>query len=127
MFTALKKKIVHFAKWAEDNWLAMIIFAMVSMLCFVSLIAFSWLFGYWSNALYGTRFELNSCWQGITAVITGMGGIAALAKAAWTKYRTDSEFNSRIGEEPYYRNHSQYYPPNYPIQRTNNDSTEGAK
>ncbi len=105
----------------------MVIFSMVSMLGFVSLIALSWLFGYWSNALYGTKFELGSCWQGITAVVTGMGGVAALAKAAWTKHRTDSEFNSRIGEEPTYQNYSQYYPQNYSIQPINDNPTEGAK
>ena len=111
MFILLKEQFLCFSKWSQDNWLAMIIFAMTGMLCFVSLIAFSWLFGYWSNALYGTRFELNSCWQGITAIITGMGGVAALAKAAWTKYRTDSEFNSRVGEKPYQPNYSHHYGP----------------
>lgn len=120
MFTSFKKNIVRFSKWAQDNWLAMVIFSMAGMLGFVSLIAFSWLFGYWSNALYGTKFELNSCWQGITAVITGMGGVAALAKAAWTKYRTDSEFNSKAGEIPQQPNYSHHY-------RSNTDSTEGAK
>lgn len=106
MFEKIKKAIVSFSKWSQKNWLALIIFAITSMLFFVSLIAFSWLFGYWSNALYGTRFELNSCWQGITAVVAGMGGIAALAKAAWTKYKTDSEFNSRRGEAPRYQSNS---------------------
>ena len=120
MLISLKEKIIRFSKWAQDNWLAMVIFAMTGMLGFVSLIAFSWLFGYWSNALYGTKFELNSCWQGITAVITGMGGVAALAKAAWTKYRTDSEFNSKAGEKPEQPNYSYHY-------EQSTDSTGGAK
>lgn len=100
MTKGLKKSIVNFSKWSQKNWLALVIFAITNMLIFVSLIAVSWLFGYWSNALYGTKFELNSCWQGISAVVAGMGGVTALAKAAWTKYKTDSEFNSKIGEKP---------------------------
>jgi len=30
--------------------------------------------------------------------LTGLGGVAALAKAAWTKYGTDSQFNSQQGK-----------------------------
>lgn len=96
----MKEKFIQFSNWAQLNWLGFVIFMVVLMLAFVCVIAFSWLFGYWSNALYGTKFELNSCWSGITVVITGLGGVAALAKAAWTKYRTDSEFNSLLGEQP---------------------------
>ena len=100
----IKNKFLQLAEWSQENWLAIVIFAISNMLLFSCLVAFSWLYGYWSNALCGTRFELNSCWQGITAIVTGMGGIAALAKAAWTKYRADSEFNSQFGVKPSHYN-----------------------
>ncbi len=93
----MKKRILNFAEWAQANWLALVIFMVIVMLLFVCAIMFSWLFGYWSNALRGTKFDLNSCWSGITVVITGLGGVAALAKAAWTKYNADSQYNTPQG------------------------------
>ncbi|GMB01086.1 hypothetical protein [Pelosinus sp. IPA-1] len=96
----MKNRIVAFANWAQANWLVLIVFMVVVMLLFVCMVMFSWLYGYWSNALCGTKFELNSCWTGIGAVISGLGGITALAKAAWTKYNTDSQFNTNQGELP---------------------------
>jgi hypothetical protein len=100
----VKKIVAELAESITKNWLTVVI-AMVSfMLLFVCLVMFSWLYGYWSNALWGTKFELGSCWQGVSATITGLAGVAAMAKAAWTKYSTDSQFNSAAGEHPYIRN-----------------------
>ena len=87
--------------WLQRNWLGVVIAMVTCMMFFVGLIAFSWLYGYWSNAINGTKFAIDSCWQGITVVITGLGGIAALAKAAWTRYEIDSKYNSNEGEHPY--------------------------
>ncbi len=98
--STIKKYILRFAKWAQANWLALVIFMVIVMMSFLAFVMFSWSVGFWSNALYGTRFELGSCWQGITVVITGLGGVAALAKAAWTVYATDSKYNSKYGEKP---------------------------
>ena len=97
----MKNKLLKFAEWAENNWLIIIILMITLMLFFVCAIMFSWLYGYWSNALHGTKFELNSCWQGITAVVAGLGGVAALAKTAWTKYNIDSQYNSEQSKSPY--------------------------
>lgn len=96
----MKDKIIAFSDWAQANWLALIIFMIVTMLLFSCMVMLSWLVGYWSNALCGTKFELNSCWTGVGAVITGLGGVVGLAKTAWTKYATDSQYNSAIGEKP---------------------------
>lgn len=85
------------------NWLTVVIVMVSFMLLFVCAVMFSWMYGYWSNALYGTHFELGSCWQGVSATITGLAGVAAMAKAAWTKYNTDSQYNSITGEQPYIR------------------------
>ena len=54
------KKIVQFGHWAEKNWLALVIMLSVIMMIFLCLILCSWLYGYWSNALNGTKFELMS-------------------------------------------------------------------
>lgn len=96
----MKEKILRFTNWAQANWLALVIFMIVLMLLFLCLVLASWLIGYWANALYGTKFELNSCWTGVGVVVTGLGGVAALAKAAWTKYGHDSQFNSLLGSPP---------------------------
>ena len=97
----MKKKFKELTTWAQRNWLAIIIFLAVAMMGFLCLVMFSWLYGYWSNALAGTKFDLGSCWQGISVVVAGLGGVVALAKACWTKYSTDSKYNSEKGEKPY--------------------------
>ena len=94
------KKIVQFGHWAEKNWLALVIMLSVIMMIFLCLILCSWLYGYWSNALSDTRFELMICWSCVSAVAGGLAGIVGLAKAAWTKYGMDSRYNSPVGAMP---------------------------
>lgn len=96
----MKEKLLTFCNWAQANWLALVIFMVILMLLFVCAVMLSWLIGYWANALYGTKFELSSCWSGITVVVTGLAAVAALAKAGWTKYGQDSQYNSPLGEVP---------------------------
>lgn len=67
---------------------------------FLCTVMVSWLVGFWANALLGMHFELASCWSGISVVVTGMAGIVALAGACWTKYHTDSKFNTPMGQPP---------------------------
>lgn len=60
----------------------------------------SWLYGYWSNGLWGTHFEINSCWQGLGGIVAGLGGVAALAGTQYAKYYLDSKYNSAEGKSP---------------------------
>lgn len=94
----MKDRFVIFTSWIELHWLALVVFMVCLMLGFVCVVFFSWSYGYWSNGLYGTKFEINSCWTGISSIVAGLGGIAALAKAGWTKYNTDSQFNTPNGK-----------------------------
>lgn len=96
----MKNKIIRFGRWAEKNWLQIIIVLGVLMMVFLCLILTSWLIGYWANALYGMKFELNSCWAGVSAVAAGIVTIVGLAKAAWTKYGYDSRYNTPSGKPP---------------------------
>jgi hypothetical protein len=57
-----------------------------------SLVLVSWLYGYWSNGLYGTKFEIDSCWQGLSACGVGLIGLF--------KWIVDSSKNSPVGEFP---------------------------
>lgn len=57
-----------------------------------SIVLFSWTFGYWSNGLYGTHFQIDSCWQGISACGIGLVGLM--------KWLVDSTKNSPKGEFP---------------------------
>lgn len=57
-----------------------------------AVVLISWVFGYWSNGLYNTHFEINSCWQGISTC--GMGLIGLF------KWLVDSTKNSPKGEYP---------------------------
>ena len=52
-----------------------------------------WAVGYVCNAVYGMKFELQSCWGGFQA-IGGAGTLAAV------KYIMDSWKNSPAGENP---------------------------
>lgn len=90
----MKNKIVAIGQWGQKHWLQLIIIMSILMMIFLCLVLFSWLFGYWSNALRGTHFELMSCWSGVTAVIGGIATVVGLGKACWTKYGYDSRFNS---------------------------------
>lgn len=97
----MRWNIVYIGDWAQLHWFAVIIFMIVGMMNFLALVMLSWLYGFWSNGLYGTKFDLGSCWQGISVVITGFGGVAALAKTAISKYDTDSKLNSQEGKVPF--------------------------
>lgn len=96
----MKKNIMAMGQWGQKHWLELIIIMSIVMMIFLCAVMMSWLVGYWANALYGMHFELSSCWSGISVVITGMAGIVALAGACWTKYHTDSKFNSPLHAPP---------------------------
>jgi len=38
-------------------------------------VLFSWVFGYWSNGLYGTKFQIESCWTGLSSCGVGLVGV----------------------------------------------------
>lgn len=94
------KSFVRFAEWAENQWVSLVVMMTLMLMFTVLLITLSWLIGYWSNGLFGTKFELQSCWAGIGAVGTGMLSVAGMAGAAWSKYYTDSKLNSEAGKSP---------------------------
>ena len=96
----MKNKIVALGQWGQKHWLQLIIIMSIVMMIFLFLVLFSWLFGYWSNALRGTHFELMSCWSGVTAVAGGIATVVGLGKACWTKYGYDSRYNTPAGTMP---------------------------
>ena len=88
------KKIKTFMKAVQTKQVGLL---MTFLMCFLALVMLSWLYGYWSNGLFGTKFEINSCWQGLAGIVTGLGGLAAMA----AKYYVDSKYNSSTGEMPH--------------------------
>ncbi len=66
-----------------------LMFALMGVFLFAS-----WGIGYYANALFGCKFELQSCWSGLSTVFS-TGVLAAI------KYIADSKFNSREGELPF--------------------------
>ncbi|WP_196605808.1 hypothetical protein [Pectinatus haikarae] len=58
-----------------------------------AVVLFSWVYGYWSNGLYGTKFQIDSCWQGISACGVGLVGLF--------KWLIDSTHNSPKDQFPY--------------------------
>lgn len=76
-----------------------------------AIVLFSWTYGYWSNGIYGTRFQIDSCWQGISASGVGLVGLF--------KWLVDSTKNSPKGQFP-----TQNPPPTicYPLQEKKEDT-----
>lgn len=68
------------------------VICMVFGLIFATIIVMSWLYGYWSNGLFGTKFQIDSVWQGISASSVGLVGLF--------KWMIDSSKNSPEGEFP---------------------------
>ena len=89
----MTKKIKSFMKAIQTKQVGLL---MTFLMFFLALVMLSWLYGYWSNGLYGTKFEINSCWQGLAGIVTGLGGLAAMA----AKYYVDSRYNSNNGVMP---------------------------
>lgn len=77
-FRTIKKNIGHIC--------------MVFGILAATIVLFSWTFGYWSNGLYGTHFQIDSCWQGISASGVGLVGLF--------KWLVDSTKNSPKGQYP---------------------------
>lgn len=73
----LVQKLIN---WVERNWLGIIIVTILSVFI-------DWKIGYYSNAIYGTKFELGSCWAGLAVIASG-GFISGI------KYLIDSALNS---------------------------------
>ena len=61
--------------------------------CMFLLLFIDWSVGYYANALFDTKFDLNSCWGGFAA-LGGSGTLAAI------KYIYDSIYNSGKGDKP---------------------------
>lgn len=63
---------LKFARWIHQNIadICMVIgvFGAVDVL-------FSWTVGYWLEGLYGIKFPIDSCWQGLTAMGAGLVGL----------------------------------------------------
>lgn len=87
------EKFKSFIKEVQSRQVGLL---MTFLMGILGLVMLSWLFGYWSNGLYGTHFEINSCWQGLAGIVTGLGGLATMA----AKYYIDSKYNSNNGEKP---------------------------
>ena len=89
----MKEKIKNFIEALQSQQVGVL---MTFLMMFLALVMLSWLYGYWSNGLFGTKFEINSCWQGLAGIVTGLGGLAAMA----AKDYVDSKYNSEHGEMP---------------------------
>lgn len=72
--------------YIKKHWLELLIIALLGVLLL-------WAIGYISNGLFGTHFELQSCWAGLSTVGSAgfLGGM---------KYLIDSLLNSERGDKP---------------------------
>lgn len=96
----MKSKFLMMAEWVQAYWLALICFLTVLWSIFLFILGATWWITYVMNGLWGYKFDLNSCWQGVTVVGVALGSIFTLGKTAVGKYNADSQNNSAPGEMP---------------------------
>lgn len=70
------------------------------ILLILTLWTLSILIGFWSNGIWGTKFELNVGITGIGTIAAAGATVYGIARAAVAKYQTDSRFNSPANEKP---------------------------
>ena len=90
-------RLTAISDWLEEHWLAVAIITAIFWLIMLSLVLVSWFFGYWYNGLTSGKFDLGSCWQGITAVLAGIGTLISAGVMGWMKYNTFSQYNTISG------------------------------
>lgn len=96
----MKDRFAEFTAWAEAHWYGIVIVTGLTVILAFFFVVFSWGVGYWLNALKGMKFEINSCWSGVTALAGSLGAVVSLAAAGFAKYNTDSKFNTPAGVAP---------------------------
>lgn len=85
--------------WLKDNWELLISGIAIYVLIFSTLLGISWLFGYWYNGITSGKFEINSCWQGLTIVLVNVLTQIGLIVTSLTRYNTYSRYNSPMGTD----------------------------
>lgn len=93
----MERKLIKIFKWVKENQIGLLLSA---MMFFLVVVLCCWLYAFWSNGLYGTKFDLGSCWQGLTVVATGLVTVAGFASKDYVKHWIDSKYNSKEGESP---------------------------
>ena len=96
----MKHRIAQLAKWSKAHASELVTLIGLLICVFVLFVLLSWGVGYYSNGLYGTRFDLGSVWQGLGACATAIGSLLTLAGVNLGKQYIDSKFNSPLGEKP---------------------------
>ena len=93
----MANKFLAIADFFDKNWLSLTILCGVAFITFILVILVSWLIGYWCNALYNTKFDLNACGSIINVSIAGLGSLITTAGAGWAKFHTNSKYNTELG------------------------------
>lgn len=100
LLALIKRRFVQHTTWVLNHFNLCIVSAAAFLLLWIVLLMASFLFGYWCNGLFGTKFEISACITGVGALATGVGTLWVTAKGVMDKYRIDSELNSKQGEMP---------------------------
>ena len=97
LLTKVQSSISSFFTFIRVRQVGIMLTLMMLFLCFVML---SWGVAFWCNGLFDTHFDLGSCWQGITAVATGLVTVATFAAMPYIKFWISSKWNSEQGAMP---------------------------
>ena len=89
----MNKKFSEYAIFISNNWLVILATSVI-------IILIAWMYGYIMNGEHGAKYELSSCWTGISVItaITVVGFGKELM--AHVTYYVDSKFNTNQGEKP---------------------------
>ena len=95
----MKQMILNFSEWLKENYQVLNYGAGFAIIIVLLAWSLSILYGYWSNGLRGTHFDLSAGLTGVTVLAGAAVTIFGLATSSNAKYKTDSQFNSPVGQK----------------------------
>ena len=97
----MSNKLTTLSEWLKEHYMVPVWVSGFFILLISVLFSVSILYGYWSNGLWGTHFELSIGFSGIGMLISAVATLFGLAAASTARYKTDSQDNSTKGSRPY--------------------------
>lgn len=88
------KRITERSDWLEEHAQAIAIWIAIYWAVMLSLVMFCWFFGYWYNGITQGKFDLASCWQGITAVLGGFASAVSVGLMGWARFNTNAKLGN---------------------------------
>ena len=84
-------------KWLETYWFSILLAVGLGWMLILFIVQLSWLYGYWYNGMTSGKFDLDSCWKGVTASLGGIASLVTTVAMAVMRFGNISKFNTVMG------------------------------